>query len=107
VKSRAQAYAAGIISARRADILLYLCPEEQRAAIAKILAEREAAKRRSRIAAEVIRGYVTAGRRDLVALQKDLRLALSPSSLRRQRGTSEGSPRKSPQRAIAFSGAAG
>ena len=70
-------FSAGKISARRADTLLYLEPEEQRQELARILAEREVAVHRSRIAAEVIRGFVTAGRRDLVALQKHLRCALS------------------------------
>jgi ParB-like chromosome segregation protein Spo0J len=72
-----EAFSAGQISARRADTLLYLESEEQRQELARILTEREVAVHRSRIAAEVIRVFVTAGRRDLVALQKHLRCALS------------------------------
>jgi ParB-like chromosome segregation protein Spo0J len=73
-------FASGLISGRKADTLLYLPVEEQRATIARILAEREAVARRSRIATEIIRGYVEAGCRDLVMLQKDLRDALSHSA---------------------------
>jgi hypothetical protein len=51
-----QAFSRGLISGHKADDLLYLPLEEQRVAIGGILAEREAAEHRSRIAAEVIRG---------------------------------------------------
>lgn len=72
-----ESFAQGLISGHKADELLYLPVEEQRAAIAKLLAEREAARHRSRIAAEVVRGYVARGTRDLVALQRDLQYALT------------------------------
>jgi hypothetical protein len=73
-----EAFSSGRISARRADSLLYLAPEEQRQELARLLAAHEATEHRSRIAAEVVKSYVDAGRRDLVALERDLRLALSP-----------------------------
>ena len=72
-----RAFAEGRISARRADQLLYLEPTQQLAELGRILAAQEESKRRSRIAALVIREYVQAGRRDLVSLKRDLQLALS------------------------------
>jgi|SRR6516162_5691596 len=74
------AFEAGKISARRADVLLYLPPEEQLAELNRQLSVQEAAARRSRIAAEVIKAHVAAGRRDLVALEKELRTAISSST---------------------------
>jgi hypothetical protein len=67
----------GQISARKADQLLYLEPAEQRDAIARILAKREALARRSKLAAAVIKAHVAAGRRDLASLRRDLQLALA------------------------------
>jgi hypothetical protein len=70
------AYAAGKISARKADQLLYLPFDRQRAELERILHKQEEAQRRSRIAAEVIRRHLALGRRDLVALRQDLKTAL-------------------------------
>jgi len=61
-------------------VLLYLPPEEQLAELNRQLSVQEAAARRSRIAAEVIKAHVAAGRRDLVALEKELRTAISSST---------------------------
>jgi hypothetical protein len=73
------AFEAGRISARRADTLLYLEPAQQLAELHRLLSVQEARAQRARIAAEVIRQYVQAGKRDLVALREDLRTALSSS----------------------------
>jgi hypothetical protein len=70
------AFEAGKISARRADALLYLEPQEQLAELTRLLSVREEAARRNRIAAAVIRKHVNAGNRDIVALRRDLQLAL-------------------------------
>ena len=75
------AYEAGKISARRADQLLYLEPEEQRAALSRILAVRQDAQRRSKIAVEVIRTHLALGQRDLQKLRQDLKTALSSPSI--------------------------
>lgn len=72
-----EAFEAGKISARRADTLLCLQPDEQRAQLNALLAEQALIARRSRIAAQVIKAHVSSGRRDLTALRQDLRLALS------------------------------
>ena len=72
-----EAYQQGKISARRADQLLYLEPSRQLVELSRILAVQEETARRSRVAAMVIREYVQGGKHDLVALQKDLQLALS------------------------------
>jgi len=72
-----RAFEVGQISARRADQLLYLEPQEQIARLNRLLADREEAKRRSRIAARVIKSYVERGCRDLVALRGDLKSALA------------------------------
>jgi len=71
------AYQQGLISARRADTLLYLSAEDQRTQLNRLLAEKADMVRRSKLAAEVIKKHITAGRRDLVALRDDLRKALS------------------------------
>jgi hypothetical protein len=70
-----RAFEQGRISARRADVLLYLPQEEQRRELAHILAAQQDAKRRSQVAAEVIKAHLAAGKRDLTLLQKDLQLA--------------------------------
>ena len=72
-----RAFEAGQISARRADQLLYLEPQKQIAQLNGLLADREEAKRRSKIAAEVIRRQLAFGRCDLVALRQDLKTALA------------------------------
>jgi hypothetical protein len=59
-----------------ADTLLYLPPEEQRAQLNALLAEQADIARGSRIAAEVIKAHIDAGRRDLRVLREDLRIAL-------------------------------
>ena len=71
-----QAYVNGNISARRADILLHKAPAEAEAELAAILAKQETRAAPSAIAARVIREHLQAGRRDLVALEVDLRAAL-------------------------------
>jgi hypothetical protein len=73
----AQAYKDGQISARRADVLLYLPPEEQLTELVRLLSVQEAAQHRSQVAARIIKAHVVAGRRDLMALQRDLQRALS------------------------------
>jgi ParB-like chromosome segregation protein Spo0J len=75
------AFEAGKISARKADTLLYLPEEQQRAELERILSQKEDAVRRSRIATAVIREYVQAGKRDLAGLRKDLQLALSTPTI--------------------------
>ena len=72
-----EAFAAGKISARRADILLYLPPEKQRAELERILSVQEDVASRSKIAAEVIRRHLALGRCDLHALRQDLKTALA------------------------------
>ena len=72
-----QAYEAGKISARKADTLLYLEPDAQLAELNKILERQNEVARRSRITTKVLRDYVERGSRDLVALRKDLQLALN------------------------------
>ena len=76
-----EAYQQGAISARRADTLLYLPPAQQRAELDRILAAQQNGAERSRIAAEVIRHHVDAGRRDLAVFREDLKMALSSSAL--------------------------
>jgi hypothetical protein len=71
------AYTAGKISARKADQLLYLPEDRQRAELERILSDQEDIKRRRKIAVEVIRRHLALGRRDLVALQEDLNRALA------------------------------
>jgi hypothetical protein len=77
----AQAYKDGKISARKADALLYLDPQEQLTELNRLLSVREETVRRSKIAATVIREYVQAGKRDLVTLRKDLQAALNSHQL--------------------------
>jgi hypothetical protein len=77
-----KAFAAGKISARRADQLLYLEPQEQLAELQRLLAVRDEAARRSRIVTSIIKAHVAAGRRDLVALDKELRTALSSATIK-------------------------
>jgi hypothetical protein len=72
-----RAFEAGKISARRADTLLYLDSEEQLAALSSHLAQTQDVARRSQIAAAVIKTHIDAGRRDLLALQEELRRALA------------------------------
>jgi hypothetical protein len=71
------AFESGKISARRADTLLYLPPEEQLIELNCLLAVQAEAARRTRIATAVIKRHIDAGRHDLVALKADLQLALS------------------------------
>ena len=66
-----------MITARRADALLYLDPQRQLAELNKILSAREEAARRSRIAAEILREYMKRGCRDLITLRQDLESALA------------------------------
>jgi len=68
-------FARGDISAKKADLLLYLEPAQQSVELQRLLSVREEAARRSRIAA-VIRRHVKGGNRDIVALRADLQLAL-------------------------------
>ena len=55
----------GQISARRADQLLYLEPAQQLAQLQHLLSVREEARRRSKIAAAVIKAHIDSDRRDL------------------------------------------
>ena len=64
------------ISARRADILLHMEPEAAATELALRLSRQEEIAARSKIAAQVIREHLAAGRRDLVALSTDLRSRL-------------------------------
>jgi hypothetical protein len=73
----AQAYHQGLLSARKADELLYLEPERQLSELNKILSAREEAIRRSQVAANVLREYITRGCRDLIALRQELETALA------------------------------
>jgi hypothetical protein len=66
-----------VITARRADALLYLDPDRQLAELNKILSAREEASRRSRVAAGILQGYIRRGCRDLVALRQELESALA------------------------------
>src|SRR5215469_974200 len=77
----AEAYRQGRISARRADSLLYLNPIEQREKISSMLSEQNASVRREKIAASILRKHLAEGRRDLVALREDLRIALSSPNI--------------------------
>jgi hypothetical protein len=69
-----------VITARRADRLLYLAPDQQLVELQRILSAREEAGRRSRVAAEVLREYLKRGCRDLIALRQELEGALARES---------------------------
>ena len=71
-----EAYVNGNISARKADVLLHLPAEESAKALAAILDKQAKIVARSAVATEVIRKHLLLGRRDLVMLEADLRLAL-------------------------------
>lgn len=71
-----KAYVNGNISARKADVLLHLPAEESAKALAAILDKQAKIVARSAVATEVIRKHLLLGRRDLVMLEADLRLAL-------------------------------
>jgi hypothetical protein len=75
----AQAFQEGKISAKRADLLLYLKPTEQKAELEPRLSEAHERERKHRLVAEAIRGYLDGldGRRvDLIELAKAIRDAL-------------------------------
>jgi hypothetical protein len=72
-----QAYEQGKISARRADRLLSLKPEAQRAELSRLLATKETADRRARLTAQIIREHIAGGRIDLETLQRSIREALA------------------------------
>jgi hypothetical protein len=76
----AAAYRQGLISARKADELLYLPPLEQLEALNRFLAERTERQRRSQVAAKVLHEYITRGCLDLIALRRDLETALAPAA---------------------------
>jgi hypothetical protein len=71
------AYVNGNISARRADILLHMEPVRAETELAAILASQAKVAARSAVAARVIREHLSAGRRDLIRLEADLRSALA------------------------------
>jgi hypothetical protein len=71
------AYVNGNITARRADILLHLEPVRAEAELAVILDRQARIAARSAVAARVIREHLSAGRRDLIRLEADLRSALA------------------------------
>jgi hypothetical protein len=66
-----------VITARKADALLYLEADQQLVELNKILSIREEAERRSRVAAGILRDYSKRGCRDLIALRRDLEGALA------------------------------
>jgi len=74
------AFEQGKISAKRADLLLYLEPHQQLSELDRLLSAQEDVARRSRIAAAVIRNHINAGRPDLAALRQDLTIALSSTN---------------------------
>jgi hypothetical protein len=74
----AQAYHQGLLSARKADELLYLPPAQQLSELNQILSDRQEVVRRSRIAAGVLRDYIHRGCCDLIALRADLDAKISP-----------------------------
>jgi len=71
------ALAAGQISARFADELLYCSQAEGHERLARRLAAQDEVARRSKIAVEVIRRHLALGQRDLHVLRRDLQTALT------------------------------
>ena len=55
-----QAYEAGLISARRADVLLYMSPKRQAAALNALLTERQRRESQSRLVAITVETYLKA-----------------------------------------------
>jgi hypothetical protein len=76
-----RAFQQGLISAKRADLWLYLPVEQQQTQLQAYLSERETISQRSKIAAEIIQKHLALGQRDLVALREDLHLALASSTI--------------------------
>jgi hypothetical protein len=75
-----EAYEKGLISARRADTLLYLREAEQARQLRALLGERESRERSVHLAAQAIDGYLKErndGPVDLIELQNRIRQALS------------------------------
>ena len=75
-----EAYERGDISARRADILLYLPAAEQAAELERRLSEAHEREARHRLVADAIRAYLDElgdRRVDLVELEKIIREALA------------------------------
>jgi hypothetical protein len=75
-----EAYKNGQISAKRADLLLYLRPQEQRAELERRLSEAKEREERHRRTAEVIKSYLNTleGKRpDLHQLAGIIKAALS------------------------------
>jgi hypothetical protein len=79
-----EAYANGLISARRADTLLYLAKSEQAKQLAALLTERETRKRTALLAAGTIEGYLKEradSSVDLFELQNRIRQALESGGI--------------------------
>jgi hypothetical protein len=74
-----EAYEKGLISARRADDLLYLQKRQQAKQLAAILNERKNRERTARLAAEAINSYLASnsGKVDLMELGRRIRAAIA------------------------------
>jgi hypothetical protein len=74
-----EAYENGLISARKADDLLYLPKREQAKELAAILSERETRERTAHLAAEAINSYLASnsGKVDLLELGQKIRGAIA------------------------------
>jgi hypothetical protein len=78
-KAVRQSYEKGLISARRADDLLYLPKRKQAKELAAILNERETRERVAHTAAETINSYLASnsGKVDLLELASRIRAAIA------------------------------
>ena len=74
------ALAAGVISIRRADILLHLPENEQKSQLDRILRSKQTEILRCKAAVKILREHLDRGNRDLVGLQRDLHQALSQAN---------------------------
>jgi hypothetical protein len=74
-----EAYEKGLISARRADDLLYLPKRQQARELAAILADRESRERTAHLAVETINSYLAShtGKVDLMELGQRIRAAIA------------------------------
>jgi hypothetical protein len=73
-----EAYENGLISAKRADLLLYLSPSKQAERLCELLRDREAKERRHKAAAQTIEAYLQShkGKPDLQELAAQIRAAI-------------------------------
>ncbi|PYK18092.1 MAG: hypothetical protein DME55_07685 [Verrucomicrobia bacterium] len=74
-----EAYEKGLISAKRADLLLYLSADEQAKELATILADRETRERTAHLAAETINAYLAShsDKVDLLELGRQIRAVIA------------------------------